>query len=591
MAKKRIKGSTPVVKKGTRVVGDTDPNQVIRVTVALQGPHKDDEDLHRHLRESPHEHLSHDEFTVRYGAADANIELVKTFAEEHGLKVEKTSKAFRTVTLSGTAADFGKAFDVLLKNHEHDDRPGEHFHAHEGDLAIPEELHDIVVGIFGLSGRKLVDPKRAGDKDEAKPKAAAEPADKGRKEMIPPRDIAGNYYSFNEDLTGKGQSIALLQFGGGYCDGDLDRYFKELNLPRPEITTNLKTQPAACDGGGGGRPGVFCNDMEVYMDLEIVGSIAPGADIHVHFADSDENGILEGLQALLENPVYDVVTISWNFPEYEFSAKFQEFIVYPFSKAAAHGATVCVASGDRGPYALPWENRKAVNVFAASPYALTCGGTQLEKKGKEEREVVWNEWDTLVDGIEFCKKVECRKLENEMPLCHVARKPLQFASGGGESAEDRVKRPPYQSQVGQLKDDSPTEAGDAQWKGRLVPDVGGYASGFPGYKAFLHGLYFGVGGTSAVAPLYAALIALLNEKLVKSGKKPAGYLNRRLYELGKQKNNGVLNSITTGDTKIDGVGYTAGPGWDMCTGWGAVNFDKLLEFLMSHQASQADTPK
>jgi kumamolisin len=179
------------------------------------------------------------------------------------------------------------------------------------------------------------------------------------------------------------------------------------------------------------------------------------------------------------------------------------------------------------------DHKPHVDFPASSPFALGCGGTRLTAAGSSiGTEVVWN------------------------------ANPTQSATGGGVSAFFPV--PAYQS-----KAHVPALAGSAGHRGRGVPDVAGDADPASGYQVRVDGKSFVIGGTSAVAPLWAGLIALMNQKLTH----PVGYLNPLIY--GSLAGRGLFNDIVSGNNGS----YSAAAGWDACTGWGSPVGDKLLHAL------------
>jgi len=195
-----------------------------------------------------------------------------------------------------------------------------------------------------------------------------------------------------------------------------------------------------------------------------------------------------------------------------------------FQSAAAMGVTVCVAAGDDGSTDGVTDGLNHVDFPASSPNVLACGGTELVASGNTiTNETVWNE-----------------TANNE------------GATGGGVS--DVFPLPSYQSGAG-----VPPSANPGQHVGRGVPDVAGDADPSTGYVTRVDGQPDVIGGTSAVAPLWAGLIALINESIGK----PAGFLNPLLYQDASA--GGIFNDITSGNNDA----YSAGPGWDACTGLGS----------------------
>jgi kumamolisin len=194
------------------------------------------------------------------------------------------------------------------------------------------------------------------------------------------------------------------------------------------------------------------------------------------------------------------------------------------------GITVCCAAGDNGSSDGVADGKAHVDFPASSPFALGGGGTKLVAAGSTIRsEVVWNEGP-------------------------------DSATGGGVSTFFGL--PTYQSKAKVPK----SPAGKA---GRGVPDVAGDADPTTGYKVRVDSQSLVFGGTSAVAPLWAGLIALMNQKIGH----PVGYLNPLIY--GSLAGHGLFNDIVAGNNGS----YSASTGWDACTGWGTPIGSKLLSAL------------
>jgi subtilase family serine protease len=210
--------------------------------------------------------------------------------------------------------------------------------------------------------------------------------------------------------------------------------------------------------------------------------------------------------------------------------------------AATLGVTVTVAAGDDGSTDGAGDGKLHVDFPASSPYALACGGTKLVGSGgKISSEVVWNE---------------------------VANN--EGATGGGVSIEFSL--PSYQGSAG-----VPAQP-ETKYVGRGVPDVAGNADPSTGYQIRVDGQNQIVGGTSAVAPLWAALVAMVNEGLGKN----VGFLNPTIYNLGEAD----FHDITSGNNDDSGLGYySAKAGWDPCTGLGSPNGAALLKALAGTSAA------
>src|SRR5256885_2621623 len=198
--------------------------------------------------------------------------------------------------------------------------------------------------------------------------------------------------------------------------------------------------------------------------------------------------------------------------------------------AAALGVPVTVAAGDRGWGDGESDGQPHVDFPASSPYALACGGTKLTASGASiASEVVWNETSA-----------------NE------------GATGGGVSTVFAL--PAWQQGIAVPK--APNGVA-----GRGVPDVAGNADPLTGYQVLVDGVSEVIGGTSAVAPLWAALIARCNQKLGR----PLGDVHAALYQIGAK----AFRDITEGNNGA----YRAASGWDPCTGLGTPADRALLAYL------------
>jgi len=266
-------------------------------------------------------------------------------------------------------------------------------------------------------------------------------------------------------------------------------------------------------------------DGEVMLDIEVVGAIAPGAEIVVYFAPNTTSGFLNAITTAVHDTTHNpsVVSISWGQAEDRWTRQARRAFNRAFREAGVLGVTVCAASGDDG-------SRDGVQ--DGRPHVLACGGTRLESSGPSiTSEVVWQE-------------------------------PTGGATGGGVS--EVFALPAYQ-QGAQV----PASVNPGHHAGRGVPDVAGDADPVTGYKVRVDGQNGVFGGTSAVAPLYAALVALINEKRGR----PAGFLNPVLYQPSVASTG--FRDITDGNNGA----YRAQPGWDACTGLGSPNGDQLLTAL------------
>ncbi len=536
-----IKGSERAPLPGAYISGAIDPNEHISVTVMVRR-RLSSKGLASIAKEigarKPRErkHLSRDELAAAHGADPADLEKVEDFAHEHGLDVVEANAAQRRVVLSGTVAALSAAFGVYLARYEH---PKGTYRGRTGPVHVSEDIAPIVEGVFGLDNRPQARPHFRHFNRKGR---AAQPRAEGV--SYTPPQIA-QFYDFPAEVNGKEQCIAIIELGGGYRTSDLRAYFAKLGIPKPRISS-VAIDPGTPDGGHNQPTGDPSSaDGEVMLDIEVAGAVAPGANIAVYFAGNTDKGFLDAILTAIHdnrrNP--SVISISWGGPEKNWSSQAMQAMDQAFQDAAVLGVTVCCAAGDDGSSDLhppePDDGLLHVDFPGSSPYVLCCGGTRLEGSGSNiTDEVVWNE------GSEH------------------------GATGGGIS--DIFDLPDYQANA-----DIPPSANPGRRIGRGGPDVAGNADPVTGYQVLVDGQWSTIGGTSAVAPLWAGLIALLNQKLGK----PVGYLNPVLYKLSADT--GAFHNITTGNNDISGGNgaYQAGQGWDPCKGLGSPDGAKLLSTL------------
>lgn len=488
-------------------VGAPNPDQIITVTLLLR------------RRQHPHEdaierHLSHEELEALHGADPADMDKVIQFAYLENLRVIDINRAARTVAISGMLGKMADLFGADLQISKIGDS---HHRTRQGHLHVPDYLAESVVAVFGFDERPV-----AATYHQVRPHDSAQP------QAYTPRQLA-EIYNFPAN-TGKGQTIAIVELGGGYKDSDLQTYWKDLGLNEVAVSAISVDGSANSPTGDPNGP-----DGEVMLDIEVAGALAPEAKIAVYFTSNTEKGFLDGINAAIHDKARkpSVISISWGGPEITWAPQTMNAYNAAFHDAALLGITVCVAAGDDGSSDGETDGMNHVDFPASSPWALACGGTRLvAANGKIQSETVWN------DGADG------------------------GATGGGVSSH--FSKPAYQAKV-----NVPAPKNTRNRDGRGVPDVAAVADPETGYAVIADGQIAVVGGTSAVAPLWAGLIALFNEQLGQN----VGWLNSKLY--GTIAHDEALHDITVGSNGA----FRAGKGWDPCTGLGTPNGKAILSVL------------
>jgi len=506
MANITLKGSERVAMPGARVLAPADPTERLEVTMLVR--RRAGAELRARVAQlatgkASQPFLTREEFATRHGADAADLAAVRTFAAAHGLVVVLEHAARRTVVLSGTVAQFNAAFNVQLQRMQHASCS---YRGRTGSIELPSSLDGVVEAVLGLDSRP-----QASAHFRVRPAASTATS-------FTPTQIAA-LYGFPA-ATGVGQCVALVELGGGFRPADLDTYFKGLGVASPTVTAVSVDHAQNSPTGDANGP-----DGEVMLDIEVVGAIVPQATIAVYFAPNTDAGFLDAITTAIHDTTNkpSVISISWGGAESTWTSQAMTAMDDAFQAAASLGITVCIASGDNGSSDGVTDGADHVDFPASSSFALACGGTCLKATPSViNSETVWN------DGANG------------------------GASGGGISGF--FAKPVWQASL---------NAVDAQGKSvaltqRGVPDVAGNADPQTGYEVRVDGTASVIGGTSAVAPLWAALIARVNQL---SGK-PAGYLNPQLYQNPK-----AFRDITSGNNGD----FAAAAGWDACTGLGSPN--------------------
>jgi kumamolisin len=522
MAKHPVAGSDKAQPEGAQCLGQCDPGEKLEVVVMLR---RRDEDGFRALMrkidagEAPPVPVSREEFEQRFGASPDDIAKIESFATQHHLQVVRAEAATRSVVLSGTVAQFEAAFTVKLERFEHH-ASGAAYRGHAGAVQVPEEIHEMVKAVLGLDSRPQARPHFRIRPPFRPARAAQQPT------SFTPLDLA-RLYNF-PDGDGAGQCIGIIELGGGYRTSDLSSYFSGLGLGSPAVVSVSIDQATNSPSGDPSGP-----DGEVTLDIEVAGAIAPAAKLAVYFSPNSDAGFIDAVNRAIHDTANQpsIVSISWGGPESSWTRQSIQSFNDVLQSAAALGVTICAASGDSGSSDGSSDGSDQVDFPASSPYVLACGGTQLDTSGTRiSREVVWN------DGAQG------------------------GAGGGGVSTVFPL--PTWQTGLSATL----THGGKKALNGRGVPDVAADASPQTGYEVLIDGAQTVVGGTSAVAPLWAGLIARINA----TNGSPAGFINPKLYAA---KTAG--RDITQGNNGS----YAASVGWDACTGLGSPDGTALAAAL------------
>ena len=573
-----LPGSTRAVVPQAKLLKKSDISKRIRISLYTRQnptpPGTNLAELEEQNSRLPGErhYLSNDEFNAIYGANPADLDKIASWAQKNKLKILDRSVAKRRVLLEGTIGSINKAFGITLNDYQHAEMG--RFRGRVGQIHVPADLYGIVQAVFGLDTRRVGRPRRrSGCYQPVAVEAVTEAAggkSKGRGGAAPvlknpwpgtffPTQV-GQLYNYPSGLDGSTQNVAIFAFNGttpdprgGYKLAALQTYFEKVLGGKTPAIQDVVVQGPGNDPGPDTPASEQQGDAtgEVMLDMCVVGSVAPGANIFMYFTEFTSQGWVDALhEAITDNNNISVISISYGNPEDDPNGAWTpmgvQVVNQAFQAAAAKGITICCASGDDGS-SDQVSTGAHVDFPASSPFVLGVGGTKLVATHATpltiSSETVWNEI-----------------------LQH------HGATGGGVSAV--FSKPSYQNTV-----NVPASANPPHQVGRGVPDVAAVADPVTGVVIIrIDGKHLEpIGGTSAAAPLWAALVARLNQGL----KTRCGFLNPVLY--GKV-GTAAFRDITAGNNGA----YAAGTGWDPCTGLGSPRGAQMLSALSGAQAAGAD---
>jgi len=520
--------STRAANANARRLRNADPNAQVDITLDIRTRGVPDAN---HL---PQHALTPEQYTAQYGATDEDIQKVRKVLESYGIKVEGVDQTTGSVRASGTVAAMEAAFSPNLGIYDSEDQ-GE-YRGREGQLSIPAELQGIVTSVLGLDQRQVARRRHTATSTHLKPLSCA--------------DLESRYHF--PAGAGEGQKIAIAEFGGGVFPDEVSKFCQKQGRSVPTInivSVNLKalTPAEISQMAPQDQKDAVEISVEVMMDIEIIAGLCSKSNISVYFATFDQKGWVDLLDKVIaDRPV--ALSVSWGAPEdsTDWSASARQAINDRLAAAAAQGITVCISSGDDGSGDELSDGRAHVDFPSCSPFVLSVGGTMLVHQGNATVEETWHQGT----GV----------------------RPQGGATGGGVSVF--FARPSWQNVHIQS-----LNAGSID--GRVIPDVAALA-GPPFYQLILPDGEKSNGGTSASAPLWAALIARINAKL--PANKQQRFLTPLLYQAGPdgRSRGTTCQDVTIGNntsTPEPGVGYQAAVGFDAVTGWGVPNGTALLAAL------------
>ena len=487
-----------------------------------------------------HQWLTPEEFGERFGASPQELEAVVGWLTEHGFAINNIANSRREIEFSGTASQVEEAFHTEIHQYESE---GEPHIANATDISIPLALTPVVAGVVGLHDFHVQSMITRADGNHG----------------MSPRDFATIYNVtslWNQGFDGKGQSIAIVARSNINLN-DVRNFRAQFGLPAKD--------PQIIVGGPelGPDPGPTRDEVEADLDVEWAGAVAKGATIKLVVS----NDIGLSASYIVNHTLAPVMSVSYGGCESALGSANAQ-IGSLWQQAAAQGMSVFVSSGDSGSAGCENANSSSmattglgVNGLGSTPYNVAVGGTRFNENGSYA--TYWNRTNNFFNLSSARGYIPERVWNDGVRL---------WGTGGGVSTV--WPKPSWQVGLGVPLADPGTTSGHH----RYLPDVSLAASLYGGYVVRQDGHLGFVGGTSASAPAFAGIMAMINQMTAQTNGNP----NPRLYAIANQFPS-IFHDVTTGSNAVPcaigskdclggrTVGYYAAPGYDLATGWGSVD--------------------
>jgi subtilase family serine protease len=537
-----LNGHVPRAAKTRQPVGSLDASAHLDLAMGL--PLRNPEQLTNRLQTiyqpgstNFRHYLTPDQFTAAHGPTDKDYQAVIAFATAHGLKVTGTHPNRTLLDVNGAVADIEKAFHVKMRLYQHPTQARQFF-APDAEPSV--ELDTPLLAISGLDNFIVPHPllRRT---PKSSTRSAHPMAGSGSGGNYQGADFRAAYVP-GVSLTGAGQSVGLFELDG-YVASDITSYNSEASLPTVTLT------PVFIDGFNGSAS-LADGDDEVALDIDMAHSMAPGASIFVYEGPPPPSVANTDTSPVTTTHVNDVLnrmatdnkslqlSCSWGF---DINATTEQI----FEQYGAQGQSFFLACGDSGAFV------GAVPEPADNPYITIVGGTELTTTGPGGSWVSESTWNSGSSQLGT------------------------GATGGGVSITFPI--PVWQQGISMTANQGSTTM-------RNTPDVAMVADNV---WLIANGEGSPVGGTSVASPLWAGVIALVNEQAAATGQPPVGFANPALYAIGQSAGySSNYHDITTGNntTSASPDKFFAVAGYDLCTGWGTPAGANLIRSLLAPPA-------
>lgn len=539
-------------------VGSAAPGMRLSLSINLSLHNTDD--LKRYLQGeyTPgsllyHRYLQPAQFAALYGPSAQDVQQVANYLRAQGFSVTHAVAGQQVIDFSGTVEQAEQSFAVQI--HTYRAASGRVFYANSTSPLVPPALRPLIANINGLDNAIVrthpplnLHGLRISTRSPRVSGCPGPGTGSGSTPYLLPSQFASAYNytgAYNAGLHGEGQSIALFELDS-YSASDIAAFQSCYDANSPTRINNVIID------GGVSPPSSGADEVELDMEV-LLGELSGLTNIFVYQApnDSSDVGYNDEWNQIVQDNI-PIVSTSWGLCEPDVSASTVAAEKGFFMQADAQGQSIVAAAGDFGAFDCN-DGNLAVDDPGSSPYITGVGGTHLvvNSNNSYNSESAWSGTPNAYNG-----------------------------GGGGVSQLWAMSS--YQSGPGVINgtysSGSPCVAPHGQYC-REVPDVALNADPNVGYVIYCtvpasfychnYGPWLSAGGTSAAAPMWAAVVALTNEYALAHGGTNLGFLNPTLYAL---LNSSTLYSRAFHDvTSGTNLHYPATANYDMATGIGSPN--------------------
>ncbi len=557
-----------------------------------------------------HQWLTPEQFAARFGMAQSDLDKVQSWLEQQGFTVDSIARSRNMIHFSGTSGQIERAFQTEMHYYKIN---GEQHFAPLTALSVPSAMAGAVESVRDISDLR---PKSMHIPANRMPKPKSDYTFWGTSngtteqfELFAPGDLRVVYDInplLNAGTTGTGQTIAVMgQSQISTTDITTFQSVASLTQKAPTVILVPNTGTSAVSAGDEG---------ESDLDLEWSGSVAPGANlVFVYTGNSaNNNGVFDSISYAVDSKIGNIITVSYGSCELELQlANFS--LDSTLQQAASQGQSVIASTGDTGSTAcfgftnltLAQQQGLAVNYPASSQYVTGVGGTEITAAN----DGVGTYWESdgssansnilLTSALKYIPEVAWN--DDAISGAATAQNGGGLSAGGGGASTLYTSKPSWQTGVPGIPNDGK----------RDVPDVALYSS--PEYPGYLYctsdqsdwnqgqtgscvngnfydanGYFTVAGGTSFAAPIFAGMVALINQQAQYTAGQ--GLVNTELYKLASNSATyaSAFHDVTTGNNYCTAgtangfcsssgatEGFAAGVGYDQVTGLGSVDLDAL----------------